>query len=152
MRKIGCRSRCGFSLAEAMIATVVLAIAAAGLLLPFTSGLAVRAEGQHRTLGAKLAADLMERIVNTPFDQLADKIAASDDWVYTDSESQGQVTDADENVFTDPAYTNFSRDVSCEYMVMPQEAGTTDAGFILATVRVCYKGREVAVINRLISQ
>jgi len=130
-------------LAEAMIATVVLAIAAAGLLLPFTSGLAVRAEGRHRTLAAKLAADLMERIVNTPFDDIVGN--------YNFSEAQGQVTDADGAVFTGPAYVNFSRDVSCDYFYMPQEAGTSDAEFILATVRVCYKDRELAVIRRLIS-
>ena len=144
MRKISCKSRCGFSLAEAMTATVVLAIAAAGLLLPFTSGLAVRAEGQHRTLAAKLAADLMERVVNAPFDDIVGN--------YNYSEPQGQIKDATGVVFTDPAYVNFSRDVSCDYFYMPQEAETTDAGFILATVSVCYRSRETAVIRRLISE
>ena len=51
------KNRKGFSLAEAMMATVVLSIAAAGVLLPFTSGARVRAEGMRRTLGAKLASD-----------------------------------------------------------------------------------------------
>jgi len=62
-------SRRGFTLAEAMMAVVVLGIAAASLLLPFVSGAAVRAEGINRTLAARLASDLMEEIVNTPFDQ-----------------------------------------------------------------------------------
>ena len=53
------RTNKGFSLAEAVMAVVVLGIAAAGILLPFTSGAAVQAEGVHRTLAAKLAADLM---------------------------------------------------------------------------------------------
>jgi hypothetical protein len=52
------------------MATVVLGIAAVGVLLPFTSGVSIRAEGERRTLGAKLASDLMERFVNTSFDEL----------------------------------------------------------------------------------
>jgi len=60
----------GFSLAEAMIATVVLGVAAAGVLLPFAGGAKVRAEGERRTLAVKLAGDLMERFINTPFEDI----------------------------------------------------------------------------------
>jgi len=105
--------RKGFTLAEAMIATVVLGIAAAGLLLPFTSGAAVRVEGMRRTLGAKLAADLMEEIIS---------------------------------------YAKFSRNVSCEYVYVPQESGTGKLKFIRVTVRVYYSGKQIAIINRLISE
>ncbi len=88
------KDRKGFTLAEAMIATVVLGIAAAGVLLPFTSGAAVRAEGTRMTLAAKLAGDLMEEIVNTPFVQI---ITGYDGY----TEPQGQVKDASGIVFTD---------------------------------------------------
>ena len=135
-------NRRGFSLAEAMMATVVLGIAAAGALLPFTSGAAVRAEGVRRTLAAKLAGDLMEKIISTPFNQIVSS--------YNYAEPQGQVVDATGAVFTDSNYANFSRDVSCEYVYVPQESGTGEPKFVRATVRVYYSGREVAVINRLI--
>lgn len=134
----------GFTLAEAMIATVILGIAAAGILLPFTSGQVVRAEGVHRTLGAKLAADLMEKIVNTPFNQI---VAG-----YNYSEPKGQVKDSAGVVFTDLNYANFSRDVSCSEVYVPQESGTGQSKFILATVRVYYNGKQIAIINRLISK
>ena len=137
--------RKGFSLAEAMVATVVLGIAAAGVLLPFTSGASVRAEGNRRTLGAKLAADLMEEIINTPFEQIVGTYNGY-------AEPQGQVKDVNGTVFIDSKYANFSRDVSCEYVYMPQGSGTGEAKFIRATVRVCYSGREIAIINRLISE
>jgi len=134
----------GFSLAEAMMATVVLGIAAAGLLLPFTTGATIRAEGMRRTLGAKLAADLTERIVNTPFSQVA---------AFNYAEPQGQVKDAAGAVFTDSNYSNFSRNVSCALVYVPQESGTTEPKiFILVTVRVYYSGKQIAVINRLISK
>jgi len=127
------------------MATVVLSIAAAGVLLPFTSGARLRAEGTHRTLAARLAADLMEEIVNTPFDQI---VASYDAY----AEAQGQVKDAGGTIFTDSNYANFSRDASCEDVYVLQENGTGESKFICATVRVYYSGREIAVINRLISR
>ena len=131
----------GFTLAEAMIATVILGIAAAGVLMPFTSGLQVRAEGRRRTLAAKLAADLMEKIINIPSGQIVDG--------YERVELQGQVEDATGAVFTDSNYANFSRDVSCEYFYFPQYSGTE---FILVTVKVYYSGREIVSLRRLISR
>ena len=135
----------GFTLAEAMIATVVLGIAATGVLLPFTSGTAVRAEGMRRTLSAKLASDLMQEIVNTPFNQIIAGYGAF-------SELQGQVKDAGGVVFTDSNYTMFSRDAICDYVYVPQESGTGVAKFILVTVRVYYSGKEIAIINRLVNE
>ena len=137
--------RRGFTLAEAMMATVVLGIAAAGVLLPFTSGAAARAEGMRRTLGAKLASDLMEEIVNTPFEQIA---AGYDGY----SEAQGQIKDAGGAVFTDSYYARFSRDSICDYVYVPQESGSDVSKYIRITVRVYYSGKEIATINRLVSE
>lgn len=135
----------GFSLAEAMMATVVLGIAAAGVLLPFTSGAAVRAEGMHRTLGAKLAGELIEQIISTPFNQIVAQYNG-----YTEPEVQ--VKDAGGVVFTDPKYDNFSRNVNCEYVYVPQQGGATQPIFIRVTVQVYYNNKQVASINRLVSK
>lgn len=139
------RARCGFTLAEAMMATVVLGIAAAGVLLPFVSGARVRAEGTHRTLGAKLAGDLIEQIVNTPFEQVVTKYDGY-------SEPQGQLKDSAGIVFTDPTYANFSRDASCGYVYVPQQGGTYQPNFVRITVRVYYRGTPIATVYRLISR
>lgn len=144
MRKTRRKNRGGFSLAEAMMATVVLSIAAAGVLLPFTSGAVVRAEGQRRTLAAKLASDLMEQIINSPFKQI---VSTYDGY----AEPEGQLKDAGGAIFTDSNYAFFGRNVSCEYVYVPQESGTGEPEFILITVRVYYRGGEIAVISRLIS-
>jgi prepilin-type N-terminal cleavage/methylation domain-containing protein len=135
----------GFTLAEAMMATVVLGIAAAGVLLPFASGAKVRAEGVRRTLGAKLASDLMEQIVNTPFEQI---VSGYDGY----SEPQGQVKDAGGAIFTDPSYANFSRDVGCDYVYVPQEGGAAQPNFIRVTVRVYYGGKPIATVPRLVAK
>ncbi|MFQ6035195.1 MAG: prepilin-type N-terminal cleavage/methylation domain-containing protein [Sedimentisphaerales bacterium] len=137
----------GFTLAEAMMATVVLGIAAAGVLLPFTSGARVRAEGMRRTLAANLASDLMEEIIRTEFDQIITKYG-------TYAELQGHIisdffTKAE---FTDPMYANFSRDASCTYVYVPQQSGSVESNFIRVTVRVYYNGSQIATINRLISK
>ena len=127
------------------MATVVLGIAAAGVLLPFTSGAAVRAEGMRRTLGAKLAGDLMEEIVNKPFEQI---VADYDGY----SEAQGQIKDASGAVFADSNYARFSRDSICDYVYVPQESGAGVSKYIRITMRVYYSGKEIAVINRLVSE
>ena len=138
------RKRKGFSLAEAMMATVVLSIASAGVLLPFTSGEAVRAEGTRATLAAKLAGDLMEQIISNPFDV----IAGCDGY----AEAQGDVKDAEGVVFTDSKYAKLSRTAEWDYVWMPQESRKADPRFILVTVRVYYSGKEIAAVKRLVSQ
>ncbi len=145
MNKRTDRIRKGFSLTEAMLATVVLGIAAAGVLVPFTTGAKVRAEGTRRTLAAKLAGDLMEKIINAPFDQIVGQYNG-----YT--EAQGQVMDANDAIFSDSNYANFSRDASCTYVYVAPQSGLFPApNFIWVTVRVYYSGSEMVIINRLIS-
>jgi type II secretory pathway pseudopilin PulG len=133
------KNRKAFSLAEAMMATVVLGIAAAGVLLPFVSGAAVQAEGAHRTLAAKLASDLMEQFINTPFEELV-----TDGGGYVD-EPQGQIKDVNGVLFSDPAYANFSRGASYEY-------DASQPFFIIVTVWVKYNGNEIVSLSRLISK
>jgi len=127
------------------MATVVLGIAAAAVLLPFISGARVRAEGCRRTMAAKLASDLMEQIVKTPFTTI---VASYNGY----TEGQGQIKDAGGAVFTDSNYSKFSRDASCEYVYVPQENGSGGTKFIHIKVRVYYDGGEIAAINRLITK
>lgn len=166
-----CTSRRGFTLAEAMMAVVVLGIAAASVLLPYMSGAAVRAEGINRTLAARLASDLMEQILRLPFHDPAG--VASDyspgpdegetgpanfdnvDDYHIYIEAQGQVKDANGVVFDDSRYANFSRNVTCEYHAMspqPVPGSIEECNFISVTVHVNYSGKEMAVISRLVSE
>ncbi len=135
----------GFTLIEAMFTVMVLAIAAAGVLVPFSSGAMVRAEGNHRTLGAKLAADLMEEIVKTPFESIVSTYNN-----YT--ETQGNVKRTDGVRFSGPVYTKLSRRATCVNVYVPQESGAVSSKYILATVRVYYNGKQIAAVRRLISK
>lgn len=123
------------------MATVVLAIAAAGVLLPFTSGARLRAQGMRRTLASKLAGDLMEQFINTPFEDI---VADGGGYV---NEPQGQIRDASGALFSDsdPAYANFSRGANYRY-------DASQPFFIIVTVWLKYNGNEVVSLSRLIAK
>jgi len=135
----------GFTLAEAMIATVVLGIAAAGVLVPFVTGASLRAEGLRRTVGANLASELTEQIIATDFNQI---VTTYNNY----SEGQGQIKDVTGAVYTDPAYMHYSRSAECVYVNVGGESGDDDPVFIRATVKVYYRGAETASVSRLISK
>jgi hypothetical protein len=130
-----------------MIAMVILGMAAAGVLLPFSSGAAIQAEGIHRTQGARLAHDLMEQVAATPFDQVVSRWNGY-------AEAQGQVKNAAGAVFSDLPYARFSRDVTCvgNICVYPQTGLSSESGFILAFVRVYDQGRLMVTLSRLIGR
>ncbi len=133
--------RRGFTLPEATLALVILGMAAAGVLLPFAGGAAVQAEGMHRTLAAKLANDLMERIVAT---HPRDAIASWDGY----AEAEGQVEDVNGVVFADPMYAGFRREASCETV----EVLNQTVKFFLITVRVSWQGRQIVALTGLINK
>lgn len=139
------KKRKGFSLAEAMLALVILGFAVSSVLFPFTSGAKVRSEGAKRTLAAKLANDLMEEIIKTPYEQIVSNYNGF-------TEAQGQVKDTSGAVFSDLNYLNYSRDAECAEVYVPQESGEKESKFIRVTVRVYYLGEEIAVIERLVSE
>jgi len=120
----------GFTLAEAMMAMVVLSIAAAGLIIPFSSAAAVQGESTTQTLGAKLASDLLETIITANFSQI---VAAY-------------------NGYSDLVDTKFSRSVTCGYINVPGQAGIVSPNFIKITVQVYVDGREVAKLTTLKSK
>ena len=114
----------GFTLAEAMVATVVLSIVAAGVLMPFVAGARARAEGQRRTLAAKLASDLMERIVATDFEEIVTIYGS-----YT--EARGQIKDMTGGLFSDPVYANYSRQANCVYVFVEPLSGDDEEYFFI---------------------
>lgn len=140
------KNRKGFTLAEALLAVVLLSMAAAGVLLPFTSGAVVRAEGAKRTLASKLASDLMEKVINTDYSEIVG--------LYNYTEAKGAISKEDGigGVFASAHYSDFSRSVNSEYVYMPQESGLGQAVFVLVTVRVYHNDIEKVVLKRLIGK
>lgn len=127
----------GFTLIEATMAMVLLAIAAAGILLPFANAASVQAEGANQTLAANLASELMETIQARPYSQIL-----ADYGSY--SESAGALKDAAGQTHTSSAYTGFSRSAVC------QTASVGSVNLIAITVKVYYKSREMTRVTTLI--
>lgn len=128
-----------------MLAVVVLAVAAASLITPFSAGAAIQAEGNHRTLAAKLACDLLEQIMRIDFDQI---VATYNGY----TETTGHVKNASGVEFNDPLYDNYSRSATCEYVYTPQQSGIAGTEFILVKVTVSYNDIELADVTRLVSR
>jgi len=131
-------NRNGFTLTEAMMAMVILAVVSAGVILPFAGGAAVQNEGARRTIGAKLAGDLLEEIMNTDFEQ----VGAYDGY----SEAAGQIKGVNGQVLTGPVYTELSRTVTCS------DAYIEDVRLIWVTVIVSYRGDELVRLSTLIGE
>lgn len=129
-------NRKGFTLAEAMIAVVLLAFAASAVSMPFVAGAASRAEGARRTLAAKLAQDRLEQIINTDYDQIF--------WMYEGwPEFQGCLDDGNGGFLTDPIYLKFFRysnvvSFRVSNGLLVQVVPPDDSDFSLVTVSVSY--------------
>lgn len=135
----------GFTLAEALLATALLAIAAAGVLLPFASGASLQAEGSYLNIASNLATDMVSIISYQPFDDIVPNYDG-----YT--ETAGQIKDTSGTVISDPGYANFARSVSCTPVHLPQQAGLAEENFILVEVTITYKDAEMFKLTKLISR
>lgn len=131
------RNNKGFTLLEATMAMVLLAIAAAGVLLPFANAASVQAEGARQTMAANLASELMEKILSTNY---ADIISTYDGY----SESEDALLDAAGTVHTGAAYSGFSRSVAC----LPATIGSVDV--VIVTVTVYYQNQEMTQVTTLV--
>jgi prepilin-type N-terminal cleavage/methylation domain-containing protein len=127
----------GFTMIEATIAMVVLVIAAAGILLPFTNAAAVQTESCRQVMAASLASELMEIIEASTY---SDILTTYNSY----SEADGALLDAAGATHSDRAYDGFSRTAAC------QTASVGAVNMIAATVTVYHDGRKVTKITTLI--
>lgn len=122
---------------EATIAMIILAVAAAGILLPFSNAAAVQTEGARQTVAANLASELMEKALMTDPNLL---IATYDGY----TESEGAMLDTAGNPLTDTIYDGFSRSVSC------QPATVASVDLVAVTVSVAYLNNEMTYVTTLV--
>lgn len=133
------RASKGFTLIEAMMAMVILAVAASGILVSFAAAASVQTEAQRRIIASRLAADKIEHLASLDFAVLESVYVGK-----TVTESAGMLTDSTGSLITGAAYAGLSRTVSCKYAPV---AGTN---LIWVTVDVDYKGLPAAHLSTLI--
>ena len=124
---------------EAAIAMVLLAMAAAGILLPFANAASVQEEAARQTLAANLASEMMEKVL---LSEPNDILAIYDSY----PEADGEMRDTFGNLLTDSIYEGFSRSVTC------QAAPVKSVPLVVVTVSVAYHVNEMTRVATLTGQ
>ena len=129
----------GFTLIEVMMAMVILAVAASGIMVSFAAAASVQTEAQRRVIASRLAADKIEHLASLDFTVLEGVYVGK-----TVTESAGTLTDSTGTLIAGNAYTGLSRTVSSEY------ATVAGVKLIWITVDVAYNGTPIAHLGTLI--
>lgn len=130
---------------EATIAMVLLAIAAAGILLPFAGAASVQTEAARQTLAANLATELMEKVLSE-----SDILLNYEGY----AEAEGAMRDAESNLLTDSIYDGFSRSVVSEAVKVRSAdlARVIPVDLVRVTVSVDYQGNEMTRLTTLVGE
>jgi Tfp pilus assembly protein PilV len=151
----------GFTLAEALLASAILAIGILSVTVPFASAARNERVDAQQTLGVALAQEMLEEVLSKPFAALDANNAAGPEAGETRStfnslddydgydESAGNVCNVCGNPCTDPLAADLSRTVSVEYVRVPGQASTDPYTFVLIQVTIRQGSREVVRLSRL---
>jgi prepilin-type N-terminal cleavage/methylation domain-containing protein len=127
----------GFTLLEAMMAMVILAVAASGIFLSFATAASLQTEAHRRVLASRLAADMAQTIAATTFDQIETSFPAG---FSQTASGMGNTGDA---------YTYFRCTVIANDTV-PVNDGGQAVNLIRITVAAYYKDMEMTRVTTLI--
>ncbi len=160
----------GFTLVEALMASVILSIAVAAAFMPFTAGARSQDIEGRQSLAVSLAQDLMEEILLKPFeepndaDQLPEpesrfgpdagensrsSYSAIDDY-HGYTELPGHVIDPAGQAITDDAAAGLSRHVMVSYVYVTGQDVTEQPNFMRVVVKISYNGQPVVTLTRLV--
>ena len=126
----------GFTLTEALLASVLIAIAAGSILIPFSAGASARAEADNKELSLYLANNLLEQILACDYENL---ITTYDGYF----ETEGQIKKADGSLMPQDQYRYFSRSVRCSEVFLSGQDSLSDSTFIKIEVVVYCRDREM---------
>lgn len=159
----GQRDARGFTLAEAMLAAVILTLAVTAMTMPFTAAAANEAVETRRTLASALAQELMEEILTKPFADpqggmgVGPEVGESPRGGFDNvddyggySEPAGEIVGATGQVVSDPVSQEFSRDTEAVYVYVSGQDTNDPPTFIRVTVTVKYRDSTVARLTRLV--
>ncbi|HVP11574.1 MAG TPA: prepilin-type N-terminal cleavage/methylation domain-containing protein, partial [Phycisphaerae bacterium] len=159
------RPQRGFSLAEALIATAVLAIVSASAALPFAAGIQQTNEAAKLEEAVALGQAMMEEILARPFFQpgnrvaspgpgtgetsrpLFDNIDAFDSYAESDHVAKNYQNVA----ITDASAAGFWRQVSVQYITLPtlSQAATDVNSLVHIQVQVYYNDALLVTLDRI---
>jgi len=166
------RARGGFTLAEALIASTVLAIVSATASLPFAAGVQQVDEAAKLEQAVALGQAMMEEILARPFfepderiaspgpepDETARELFNNIDDFHGYAESVGDLRNFENALITDASASGFWREVTVEYATFPglgqlppedPEANDHEQSFVHIQVRVYHNTALLATLNRI---
>ena len=152
----------GLTLTESLLATVILAITAAAVIMPFTAGARAEHVTRRRTVATSLAQEMMEEILSKPFEDPQGVSlpgpepgeADRGDFDNTDdyngySEPAGNVTGLTGTPATDAGAAGLSRHVTAQYVYVNGQDTGNPPTFVRVTVEVRHLGRPIVTLGRL---
>jgi len=160
-----CGKRCekGFTLMEALLAAVVLAMAVTAIISPFTSGVLNDQADARRTLAVSLAQEMVEEILSKPFNDPQGASAVGPDpgeqgrseFDNVDDydgyeEPAGAIVNFADKVVADPAALGLSRHVTARYVYVSGQDVAADPTFVRVIVEMRYKGESIVSLTRLV--
>ncbi len=156
--------RGGFTLAEALLASTILAITAAAAALPFAAGTQAANAALELEQAVELGQALMEEILARPFLAPEDPVVAlgpdageshRKDYNAIDDfhglTEQGDVLrNYKEGVLADMSLFGFWRDVTIEYVSFPEQKSGDVNSFVHVQVRVHHGSKLLVTLDRLV--
>lgn len=155
----------GFSVAEAMIASTLLAIAVVGIAGPLGAASEQSKTGQERGAALVLARELMEEICSKPLldggttchlgpesgESDRSKFDSADDYhLYHDSTAELKTLTRQTLSYSSAQV--YTRDVTVEYRSSPTAASATSGDFGLVTVTVTTPHKQTVQIWRMLTK
>jgi hypothetical protein len=155
----------GFSVAEAMMASTLLAIAVVGIAGPLGAASEQSRMGEERGAALILARELMEEIVAKPLcdggttchlgpesgESDRSKFDSADDYhLFHDSTKELKNLSGQTLAFA--TNTVYTRDVTVEYRASPNASATTAGDYALVSVSVTTPHKQVVQVWRLLTK
>jgi len=159
--------RAGFTLAEALVAAAILAIAVAAASLPFSASLMGSQRRSDQAEAIRLAEALMEEVLSHPFHDPdgpsspgpeidEDPLRRDRDFDNVDDyhglvEEAGKLRNADGQLIYNQEIALLSRLATVEYVRMPEQPGGSPTSFAVVQIAVSNGKEELARIARLVA-
>jgi hypothetical protein len=167
MRRNGSHSKAGFTIAEGLIASGVLAITVTAIIAPFSTASRCQHEDARIAVCSFLAKEMMEEVLAKPFDDpdgdddvlgpgpgesgRGDFDNVDDYHGWTESTSGGGIRSYEGLACDDPRANDLVRSVTTEYVqLVDQTVFFDEPTFIRVTVTITHDGSPLVQLVRLI--
>lgn len=156
----------GFTLAEALLASVVLAVVAGAVTVPIVTGAQNAQQAEQVRYATEIGAALMDEILARPVvdSRVSDKTAGpsgieSSRKAYVNADAFNGYSETSDKVLRDYAgaavseatVQGFYRQASVQYVTFAGQVSGDTTGFLLARVDVYYQGALLVSFTRLIA-